>query len=82
MAASRWRCAGVEGTLSQGIHCFSLRRTHYLGLAKTHLQHILTGIAMNITLIVAWLRGIPHTHTRVSRFAALADDSPLAAISN
>ena len=74
--------AGVEGTLSQGIHCFGLRRTRYLGLAKTHLQHVLTGIAMNITLIVAWLRGIPHAHTRLSRFAALADDSLSSAMPN
>lgn len=74
--------AGIEGTLSQGIHCFGLRRTRYVGLAKTHLQHVLTGIAMNITRIVSWLVGIPHAHTRVSRFAALADDSPLHSMLN
>lgn len=67
--------AGIEGTLSQGIHCFGLRRTRYTGLAKTHLQHVLIGIAMNITRITSWLMGIPHAHTRISRFAALADDS-------
>lgn len=64
--------AGVEGTLSQGIHCLGLRRTRYMGLAKTHLQHILTSVAMNLTRIVSWLMGIPHARTRVSRFAALA----------
>lgn len=67
------RRAGIEGSLSQGIQCFGLRRTRYIGLAKTHLQHVLTGIAMNITRIVSWLMGIPHAHTRISRFAALAD---------
>ncbi len=67
--------AGIEGTLSQGIHCFGLRRSRYIGLAKTRLQHVFTSIAMNITRIVSWLMGIPHAHTRVSRFAALADDS-------
>ncbi|MBV9386212.1 MAG: IS1182 family transposase [Chroococcidiopsidaceae cyanobacterium CP_BM_ER_R8_30] len=72
--------AGIEGTLSQGIHCFGLRRTRYIGLAKTHLQHVLTSIAMNITRIVSWLLGIPHTRTRISRFAALASDSPLGPI--
>lgn len=64
--------AGVEGTLSQGIHCLGLRQTRYIGLAKTHLQHILTSVAMNLTRIASWLMGIPHAHTRVSRFAALA----------
>lgn len=74
--------AGIEGTLSQGIHCFGLRRTRYIGLAKTHLQHVLTSVAMNITRIVSWLIGIPHAHTRISRFAALADDSLLYSSSN
>lgn len=67
--------AGVEGTLSQGIQCFGLRRTRYIGLAKTHLQHVFTSIAMNITRITSWLMGIPHAHTRISHFAALADVS-------
>jgi transposase len=31
------RRAGVEGTLSQGVRAFGLRRTRYWGLAKTHL---------------------------------------------
>ncbi|MBD1868883.1 transposase [Cyanobacteria bacterium FACHB-471] len=66
--------AGIEGTLSQGIHCFGLRRSRYIGLTKTHLQHVFTSIAMNITRIVSWLMGVPHAHTRISRFAALADD--------
>jgi transposase len=74
--------AGVEGTLSQGIHCFGLRRTRYLGLAKTHLQPVLTGIAINITRIVAWLRRISHAHTRLARFAALANDSLSSAMPN
>lgn len=67
--------AGIEGTLSQGIHCFGLRRTRYIGLAKTHFQHVLTSIAMNVTRIVSWLMEIPHAHTRISRFATLASAS-------
>jgi len=63
--------AGIEGTLSQGILAFGLRRSRYLGLAKTRLQHILTSTAMNIVRIVAWLQGVPHARTRTSRFAAL-----------
>jgi transposase len=64
--------AGIEGTLSQGVNAFGLRRSRYLGLAKTRLQHILTSAAMNIVRMVAWVQGVPHAQTRISRFAALA----------
>lgn len=64
--------AGVEGTLSQGIRAFGMRQTRYIGLAKTHLQHLLTAAAMNIVRIVRWLDGEPHAKTRTSRFAALS----------
>ena len=40
--------AGIEGRLSQDIRVFGMRRTRYIGLAKTHLQHLLTAAAMNI----------------------------------
>ena len=49
--------AGVESSLSQGVRCFDLRRSRYLGLARTHLQHLLTATAMNILRVIAWLRG-------------------------
>ncbi len=64
--------AGVEGTVSQGVRSFDLRRARYIGLAKTHLQHIVVAAAMNLTRVVVWLQGIPHAQTRYSRFAALA----------
>jgi transposase len=64
--------AGVEGTLSQGIRAFGLRRTRYRGIAKTNLQHVATAAAMNIKRAVNWLAGIGHAKTRRSRFAALA----------
>lgn len=64
--------AGIEGTLSQGIRAFGLRRCRYLGLAKTRLQHLATGAALNVARIAAWVAGRPHAPTRVSRFAALA----------
>ena len=69
----RYQCrAGVEGTLSQGVRAFGLRRTRYRGLAKTHLQHVATAAAINIDRIVAWLDARPRAKTRTSRFAALA----------
>jgi transposase len=64
--------AGVEGTLSQGVRTFGLRRTRYRGLPKTHVQHIATAAAINIDRIVAWLDERPRAQTRTSRFAALA----------
>lgn len=64
--------AGIEGTLSQAIATMGLRQTRYIGLAKTHLQHVLTSIALNIQRITAWLIGTPHAQARISRFAALA----------
>lgn len=64
--------AGIEGTMSQGVRAFELRRTRYIGLARTHLQHILTAVAMNIVRLVAWWRGAQHARTRISHFAALA----------
>ena len=41
------RRAGIEGTISQGVRAFGLRRARYRGLAKTHLQHVATAAAIN-----------------------------------
>jgi transposase len=63
--------AGIEGTISQGVRSFGLRQARYIGLAKTHLQHILTAAAINIVRMDAWLTGTPIARTRTSRFLAL-----------
>ena len=63
--------AGVEGTLSQGIRAFELRQTRYIGLSKTHLQHILTAAAINIVRVDNWLTQTPLAKTRTSRFKAI-----------
>jgi transposase len=68
----RYACrAGIEGTLSQGIRCFGLRRCRYLGQAKTHLQHVFTAAAMNLARLDAWLHNKPRARTRQSKLAAL-----------
>jgi transposase len=64
--------AGIEGTLSQGVRRMGLRRARYDGLQKTHLQHVLIAVAINLVRIDALLRGLPRGHTRQSAFAALA----------
>jgi transposase len=64
--------AGIEGTISQGVRAFDLRQARYLGLTKTHVQHIATATAINVARLLAWLQGVPFSKTRTSRFAALA----------
>jgi len=54
-----------------------LRRTRYIGLAKTHLQHILTAAALNFVRLSNWLAGTPFAKTRRSSFVRLM--MPLAA---
>src|SRR5512139_1456528 len=63
------RRAGIEGTLSQGVRAFGLRRTRYRGLAKTHLQHLATAAAINLDRLFAWQTEKTHAATRTSRFA-------------
>lgn len=49
--------AGVEGTISQGVRAFGLRRTRYIGLEKTHLQHVLSAAAIDLVRVAHWLAG-------------------------
>ena len=63
--------AGVEGTISQGVHVCGLRRSRYRGLPKTALGHLFIGTALNLIRIAAWLAEVPRSTTRRSPFAAL-----------
>jgi transposase len=65
------RRAGVEGTISQGVRGFGMRRSRYIGLAKTHLQHLLTATAMNVVRLVDWLNGKELAQTRQTPFVRL-----------
>jgi hypothetical protein len=40
--------SGVEGTVSELVNGHHMRRCRYHGLNKTHVQHVLTAIAVNI----------------------------------
>ena len=66
------RRAGVEGTLSQGVRAFGMRRSRCIGLAKTALQQVCIAVGMNVSRVVHWLDGLPRARTRVTRFTALA----------
>ncbi len=65
------RRAGVEGTFTQGNRRCDLRHTRYLGVRKTHLQHLLTAVALNVQRVITWLTEVPRAATRTSPFAAL-----------
>lgn len=65
------RRAGIEGTIAQGVVSCGLRQSRYMGLAKTHLQNMAIGAAMNIDRLFNWFQNVPLAKTRVSRFKAL-----------
>ncbi len=65
------RRAGIEATMSQGIRACGLRRCRYVGLAKTHRQHVLTAAAINFVRVSEWVAGTPVAKTRRSAFVAL-----------
>jgi transposase len=66
------RRAGIEGTISQSVRAFGARRARYRGLPKTHLQQVITAVAINVGRIIAWFDKIPKASTRTSHFADLA----------
>ena len=63
--------AGVESTHEQAIRRCGLRQCRYIGLAKTHLQHMVTAVAINLIRVGEWWAGTPIAPSRCSRFAAL-----------
>jgi transposase len=63
--------AGIEGTFTQADRRSGLRRSRYLGLAKTHLQHLFTAIGLNLRRAFHWALGDPLAPTRVQPFVRL-----------
>jgi transposase len=70
-AAEYARRAGVEGTLSQAVRRAGLRRSRYVGLARTHLGHLLTATAINFVRLGEWLADTPRAKTRHPPFATV-----------
>jgi transposase len=64
------RRSGIEGTVSESVH-HGARRTRYIGLAKTHVQTLLTAIAINLKRAALWFMGRPRAATRPSRLRCL-----------
>jgi transposase len=48
-----------------------MRRSRYIGLAKTHLQHLGIAAAINLVRVVSWLDGDELAPTRVTAFQRL-----------
>ena len=69
--------AGIEGCLSQGVRGFGMRRSRYIGLAKTHLQNVLIATAINLHRLVDWFNEIPLAKTRQAAFVKLMAPSVL-----
>ncbi len=63
--------AGVEGTIAQSVRMTEVRRSRYVGQAKTHLAHLMAAAMMNIVRLLRWLAGEPKAQTRLSPFARL-----------
>ena len=64
--------SGVEGTIGLAADKLGMRRSRYCGLAKTHLQNLLTATAINMKRILNWLTETPRSRTRISHLTALA----------
>jgi hypothetical protein len=66
--------AGVESSISQGVRRFALRRSRYLGLARTQLQQTITATAMNLVRLADWCRKgkVDQPKRRPGHFARLA----------
>lgn len=70
--------AGIEGTISRAIRTCDARRCRYIGLAKTHLQHLLSAASLSFLRVGEWLAGVPKAKTRLSPFAKLMAPSTTA----
>jgi len=63
--------AGVEGTIRQATDRTGTRRARYRTLAKTHLDHTTSAVALNVIRLDAWWNGHPLDRTRTSHLARL-----------
>lgn len=63
--------SGIEATHEQALRRCGLRHSRYIGLAKTHLQHLITATAINLVRLSDWFAGLTPAPTRHSRFSSL-----------
>ncbi|MFC9080619.1 transposase [Streptomyces sp. NPDC057062] len=63
--------SGVEGTIRQALAVTDSRRARYRGLAKTHLEHVYSAVALNLIRLNAWWNGRPLDRRHTSHLARL-----------
>jgi hypothetical protein len=73
------RRAGIEATISQAAAVTGTRRARYRGLAKTHLQHAYSAVALNLHRLDAYWNDTPIDRTRTTHLARLDLSLRLAA---
>jgi transposase len=59
--------AQVEGTISEGVRFFGLRRVKYKGEDGHQMQFYLTGAAMNVKRLIKAMRQGREIRTRTAR---------------
>jgi transposase len=63
--------AGVEGTIRQAVAVTDMHHVRYRGLAKTHLEHVCSAVALNLLRLHAWWNGHALYRTRTTHLARL-----------
>jgi len=63
-----------KSPLNEG-YTFDLRQTRYIGLAKSHLQHIFIACGMNLMRLARWLSGETPAQPRPTAFTRLYNAS-------
>ena len=64
--------AGVEGLISVTVNNKGMRRSRYIGQAKTALQALLTAMAINLERAALWLQGHRPAPPRRDKLLCLA----------
>lgn len=70
--------SGVEGAICELVNGHQARRSRYHGLRKTHVQHILTGIAINIERLASRAPLHPYSPRQPTAFQAYLDTRSLS----
>ncbi|MFD0071046.1 transposase [Streptomyces sp. NPDC127166] len=68
--------SGVEGTIREPAEAHRARRSRHHGHGKTHVQHVLTGIAINIERLAS--RAHPHHPRGLTAFQLHLNSRDLA----
>ena len=60
---------GLKERVWQAVRGFGIRRSRYIGQAKTHLQQVVSATAINFVRVNNWLHKVPVAKTRRALFA-------------